>query len=316
MRLSVEPCMEKGKITGVTMEGIKTDLVGNVFDIQRYSIHDGPGIRTTVFLKGCPMRCKWCANPESWSAVPQLFFSRARCIKCGSCSLVDGITMGENGPVIEREKCRDMERAAMVCPAGALSIKGRGMTIEEVLFEIKKDIPFYKRSGGGVTVSGGEALLQAEFTVELLKACKEMGLHTVVETCGNVPWENMEAVIPYTDQFFYDVKIVDEELHKEYTGQSNAAILENLKKLAAAGVDICVRTPLIPGVNDKEEELLAIAHALKEFGIAKYELLAFHQYGKGKYESCGMKYELGHLEQMSEENKNKWNAYFEKCMNE
>lgn len=291
-------------------------MMGHVFDIQRYSIHDGPGIRTTVFVKGCPLRCKWCANPESWSASPQLFFSSARCIRCGACTQFEGITMGVDGPVIEREKCRDIGRIADVCPAGALSVKGRNMTVAEVMHEVEKDIPFYRRSGGGVTVSGGEPLLQKDFTVGLLAACKEKGLHTIIETAGDVPWESLEAVVPYTDQFFYDVKLVDNGLHRVCTGRENIQILSNLKKLAAAGAGLCVRIPMIPAVNDNEKELRAIAGVLKDSGISQYELLAFHQYGKGKYSSCGIHYELSDLEQMTDERKMELTGCFAAYMNE
>lgn len=291
------------------------DTIGNVFDIQRYSIHDGPGIRTTVFLKGCPLRCKWCANPESWSASPQLFFSEARCIKCGACSAFEGITMTDNGPLIQREKCQDIVSIAEVCPSGALSVKGKNMTVAEVFHEIEKDIPFYERSGGGITASGGEPLLQSEFVKQLFQCCKERKLHTIIETSGSVPWENLESVIPYTDQFFYDIKLASSDLHEKYVGCDNSGIISNLKALVNAGAEVCVRVPVVPTVNDNKEELKEIAQILKSSGVSNYELLSFHQYGKGKYSSCGIEYELGDLEPLSADRKKALENYFEECMN-
>lgn len=290
------------------------DTIGNVFDIQRYSIHDGPGIRTTVFLKGCPLRCKWCANPESWSAAPQLFFSEARCIKCGICTAFEGITMGDEGPVIERENLGDITEIAKACPSGALSVKGRNMTVAEVMEEVVKDIPFYKKSNGGVTASGGDPLLQAGFVEQLFKACQEKNLHTIIETSGYAPWESLERILPYTDQFFYDIKLGDCGLHEKYTGVHNTKIIDNLVQLIKAGADVCVRIPVVPTVNDSEEELKRIAQILKNCGISKYELLPFHQYGKGKYKSCGIEYGLEDLETIPVERMEILSDYFKKYM--
>jgi len=277
------------------------DIRGTVFDIQRYSIHDGEGIRTTVFLKGCPLRCKWCANPESWSDSPQLLYSGVRCIKCGTCSSYKGITMRDGNPVIQWDQCDDIVNLAEACPSGAMRVKGERMSVAEVMREVEKDIPFYKKSNGGVTISGGEPLLQADFVEQLLKACKEKGLHTLIETSGYVAWEAFERVLPFTDQFFYDVKLADNALHRKYTGVLNDRIMDNLARLAALGAAVCVRAPVIPTINDNVKELDNIAHILKECKISNFELLPFHQYGKGKYSSCGIAYELEELETMSDD---------------
>lgn len=266
-------------------------VIGNIFDIQRYSIHDGTGIRTTIFFKGCPLRCKWCSNPESWESAPTLFFSKARCIQCGSCAAFDGITMGEESPVIDRRLCTAIEDIAEVCPTQAMTIKGKQMTVEAVMNEIVKDTAFYRNSRGGVTLSGGEVLLQPLFAKELLMGCKKQGFHTIIETEGAVSWEAFEMVIPYVDSFFFDVKLADSEKHRRFTGVPNDRILHNLKRLINRA-SVCVRIPVIPGVNDNKEELGCIARILREYNVAEYELLSFHQYGKGKYASCGIEYPM------------------------
>ncbi len=270
-------------------------MAGNVFDIQRYSIHDGEGIRTVVFLKGCPLRCKWCANPESWTAHPQLFYVKSRCIGCRTCLAAcrqGEVEATEEGIRIVRENCTGDLAWTDACPTGALCVKGRWMDAEEVMSEVCKDEVFYRHSGGGVTLSGGEPLLQAEFAVELLSHCKNKGISTAVETTGHIPWEVLEKAAPFTDLFLYDLKSMDTRVHREWTGKGNEKILGNLKKLAALDTDIMVRTPMIPGVNDSREEIRAIMDFLKECHISKYNILPFHQYGSGKYESIGIPYAL------------------------
>ncbi len=270
-------------------------MEGYVFDIQRYSIHDGAGIRTVVFLKGCPLRCKWCANPESWSLHPELFYIKSRCIGCktcvGTCPNQEVISEGENIHVI-REKCTEDVSWAGNCPTGALCVKGKRMETGEVFEEICKDLVFYRQSGGGVTFSGGEPLLQPEFVTEILRFCKEKGISTAVETTGYVSWKALEMALPYTDLFLYDVKTMDTEVHKKWTGLGNERILEHLKQLSGREADIMVRTPVIPNVNDRKEDIQAIMDYLKECQISKYNILPFHQYGSGKYESIGIPYEM------------------------
>lgn len=271
-------------------------LKGNIFDIQRYSIHDGPGIRTVVFLKGCPLRCKWCSNPESWQPYPQLFYASSRCIGCLTCvkNCPNQEITAEKGELKIHWEALKQEQLGWVeeCPTKALSVKGTWMTAEEVYAEAAKDIAFYQRSGGGVTLSGGEPLQQAEFAAALLKLCREHGIHTAVETTGCVPQENIQKVLPVTDLFLYDLKSADSKVHEKWTGVSNDRILENLKWLSEKGADIFVRTPMIPGINDKEQDILDMIEVIQKDGIFNYDILPFHQYGSGKYLSCGIGYAM------------------------
>lgn len=225
---------------------------GRIFNIQRFSIHDGPGIRTIVFFKGCYMRCAWCCNPESQEYAIQ--------------------TMVENG----KEK-----------------VVGRDVTVEEILPEILADENYYRRSGGGVTLSGGEFLGQHEFAAELLKTCKEYGLHTAVESTANAPWEKIETVLPYIDLYLMDIKHMDGAKHKEYTGASNELIKENAKRLSDSGVDLIIRTPVVPGFNDTAEEIRAISRfAASLGGVKEYHLLPYHRLGSDKYAGLGRNYAL------------------------
>lgn len=234
---------------------------GRIFNIQRFSIHDGPGIRTIVFLKGCYMRCAWCSNPESQNYEIE--------------------RMTEGG----REKC-----------------VGRDVTVDEIMPEILSDLPYYKRSGGGLTLSGGETLAQPEFACELLKKAKENGLHTAIETALSVPYESFESLIPYVDLWLVDIKHMNSEKHKEYTGVSNETILENIKRLCNTGASVTVRTPIIPGFNDTREDVRDIsrfASSLK--GVKEHHLLPFHRLGKDKYEGLGRKYAFGDTEPPTKE---------------
>ena len=238
-------------------------IKGNVFDIQRYSIHDGPGIRTVVFLKGCPLRCKWCSNPESWNESPQLFYAASRCIGCRTCVTVctnKEVTPEDRGVKIHWDRCKaDKLDWVEQCPTKALTVKGKWMEISKVMSEIEKDIDFYRQSKGGITLSGGEPLLQPEFSYELLRLCNEKGIHTSVETTGCVPKENLEKILPVVDLFLYDIKLADTHKHKEWTGIGNEEILENLRWISKQSKKIFVRTPMIPEVNDKEQNILDIS---------------------------------------------------------
>lgn len=265
-----------------------------IFDIQRFSIHDGPGIRTTVFLKGCNLACAWCHNPESISPEPVLQLYSHKCIRCGQCIIVckRQCTTSEDGvPVFRRELCSACGECAKVCFAQSRQIAGRQADTAEIMDAVKADIPFYKNSGGGVTFSGGEPMLQHDFLLELLCKSKELQLHTAVDTAGNVPFQWFEQVWPYVDLFLYDLKIMDEELHKKYTGVSNVRIIENLKRLADGNHDIWIRIPVIPGVNDNEDNMKQAAELLSGLkGIRKVELLPFHPLGEAKYRSLDMEY--------------------------
>ena len=241
-----------------------------IFDIQRNSFVDGPGIRTTVFFKGCNLKCKWCHNPESQSPKTQIMFYREKCTDCGRCS---GIT----------EKDADF-----VCFNDAKQICGKDYDVKEVLKIIKKDKLFYDTSNGGVTFSGGECMLQIEFLTEILRQCKDEKIHTAVDTAGNVPWKYFEKIIPYTDLFLYDVKAFNGEIHKKYTGVSNELILDNLKKLLEYGENIWIRIPIVPTVNDSADEMLEIKNFIKPFKPLKVELLPYHKMGEHKYSALNM----------------------------
>ncbi len=264
---------------------------GTIFNIQRFSIDDGPGIRTVVFLKGCALRCAWCHNPEGLQQTPEIMFFPQKCIGCGQCfevCLNNGHVIINGERLFVREACERCGKCAAVCYAEALKTTGRSISSGEAVDEIKKDDLFYKNSGGGVTFSGGEPLLQADFIKEAFIACKALGYHCAVETAGHVPWGAFEKILPYTDLFLYDIKIMDEVLHKQCTGSGNKRIIGNLKKLVNAGAEVIVRTPEIPGINDTPEEKQKLAALRAELGGLKHEVLPYHRLGENKYESLGL----------------------------
>ena len=249
------------------------------FDIQRNSFVDGPGIRTTVFFKGCNLKCAWCHNPESQSAKPQMMFYKDKCTGCGKCKSVCPYHL---------EQCELCGKCTLYCPVDARKVCGKEHTVDEVLKEVLKDKAFYETSGGGVTFSGGECMLQIDFLAEILKKCKENGIHTAVDTAGHIPFESFEKILPYTDLFLYDIKIFDSQKHKQYVGVSNELILENLKKLFERKVKLWIRIPIIPDVNDSIEEIQKIKDFLKTIGTAeKIELLPYHAMGENKYRAIG-----------------------------
>jgi pyruvate formate lyase activating enzyme len=254
-------------------------MKATVFDIERNSYVDGPGIRTAVFFKGCNLRCAWCHNPESQSPKPQMMFYKNKCMGCGKCR--------EKCPH-NLESCDLCGKCSLFCPQDARDICGKEYTVDEVLKEVLKDKAFYETSGGGVTFSGGECMLQIDFLAELLKRCKENGIHTAVDTAGHVPFEFFERIIPYTDLFLYDVKCFDSDKHRQYTGVENQLILKNLKRLLAKSTPVWIRIPIIPTVNDTEEELQRIKEYLSSCGIPeKVELLPYHAMGEHKYAAIG-----------------------------
>ena len=266
-------------------------MTGMVFDIQKFSIHDGPGIRTTVFLKGCPLRCRWCHNPESNTIRPQLSFMPERCIGCGFCferCPNQAHRMLGDTHVLDRDKCVACGACTEKCYAEALEMIGREETVEEVLAEVLKDKPFYETSNGGMTVSGGEPLMQVEFTEELLRQAKEAGLHCAVETSGYGAFERIERLLPYVDLWLYDIKSIDEAQHRELTGVSNATILANARSLHDRSAQLLLRFPLVPGYNDSDADLVALAAFARELpGTLGVEIMPYHRLGEGKLERLG-----------------------------
>lgn len=274
---------------------------GYVFNVQRYSVHDGPGIRTIVFLKGCPLKCRWCANPESQHLLPELALNHNKCIGTKECSMCldicenEAIQESDEGKVyILRDRCKNCTKCADTCPSRALNIYGKAISVNEVLKVVEEDSVFYSRSGGGITMSGGEPLVQPLFACELVKEAKRRRMNTALETCGHTDWESLDNVCRHLNTIMYDIKSMDPEKHKEFTGVSNELILDNFKKLCAnyPSLSIVVRTPVIPGFNDTEEEIQAIIDFIKQFPQVEYELLPYHRLGQPKYEYLGKEYPL------------------------
>ena len=250
----------------------------NIFDIQRGSFVDGPGMRTTVFVKGCNLSCAWCHNPESQSARPEILYYKSRCTGCGKCKQLCANSL---------ESCNLCFKCAEGCPSEARAACGRLYTPDEILREAVKDRLFYETSGGGVTFSGGECMLSIDFLSEALRLCRENGIHTAVDTAGAVPYAYFERILPYPDLFLYDVKMLDPEKHKFYTGVDNKLIFDNLGALLDGGARVTVRVPVIAGVNDSEEEMRSIKAFLDLHGGAEAELLPYHSMGEHKYEALG-----------------------------
>lgn len=269
---------------------------GIVFDIRKYSIHDGPGIRTTVFFKGCPLHCDWCHNPESRDFQPELIFRSNRCILCESCleACPNGaITRQGDLIVTDREKCKTSGECVLACEAEARQLVGRTMSVDQVMDEIEADRAFYDQSGGGVTFSGGEPLAQREFLFGLLVACKARALHTTLDTSGYASWKVVDQIRRNVDLFLYDLKLMDDARHRRSTGVSNQKILANLTRLSELGHRIIIRIPIIPGINDDEDNLRQTGSFLAALPVRPaVELLAYHQTGLAKYAGLGLEYRL------------------------
>lgn len=274
------------------------DLSGFIFNIMHYCLHDGPGIRTTVFFKGCPLACWWCHNPESRSCRPNLMYLEDRCMDCGGCVEVcpNGAIRRVGGTVVTTSECQFCGTCVETCPAEARQLVGRRMTVSAVIREIEKDLVFWEESGGGVTFSGGEPLAQPEFLDALLDACLERRIHTVVDTCGMAKKEALLHLADKVSMFLYDLKLLDPIKHKVYTGVSNDSILENLELLAERGRPVTIRYPIIPGINDSDENVREMADFLSRLGLWRINLLPYHRTGTEKYSRLGLPYRLEGLE--------------------
>jgi len=271
-------------------------ISGIIFDIKRYAIHDGPGIRTTIFMKGCPLSCWWCHNPEGVSPKPELMYFEFKCIHCHTCVKVcpeNAISFDENETQqIDREKCTGCGVCASACPTSALRLVGRVITVEELLTEIEKDIKLYDDSGGGVTFSGGEPLSQPKFLVESLKELKKRYIHTTVDTSGYAPKEVLKQILPHTDLFLYDIKLYDSGENEKYTGVPNDIIIENLKFLTGQGKEVILRFPIIPGITDTDKNVKGWTNFISEIkGINEIDLLPFHDVSE-KFRRIGREYKM------------------------
>ncbi|WP_410514590.1 glycyl-radical enzyme activating protein [Paenibacillus sp. BR2-3] len=268
---------------------------GIVCDIQRYSLHDGPGIRSIVFLQGCPLRCVWCSNPETQAMQSQLMYQEEKCRDCRRCAAVCPVQAISYTPMlrIDRSRCISCGQCAEVCHTGALAMSGKGMTVREVIQELKKDESYYRRSSGGITFSGGEPLFQSSYVIELMRACKSQGWHTAVETTAFCNPDVLENVLPLLDLVLLDIKHMDDRKHEQYVKQSNELVLSNALRLAQLGAAIIVRVPVIPGFNNTVREIGEIAaFAAGLPGIKELHLLPFHRLGANKYNYLESRYSM------------------------
>ncbi|HKK34058.1 MAG TPA: glycyl-radical enzyme activating protein [Desulfomicrobiaceae bacterium] len=283
---------------------------GTVFNIQKYSVHDGPGIRTIIFLKGCSLKCEWCSNPESQFATPQLAYNPNKCLTVDECTRCEGVcpenalSVGEDRKIVwDADACTNCLLCADKCPTSALNVYGYEVTVDDALKRVEEDEAFYARSGGGLTMSGGEPLFQKEFALALLREARKRRINTCIETCGQVDWETLKEAAQYLNTIFFDLKSTDAKAHQKATGANNARILSNLSKLKALYPDlkIRVRTPVIPGFNDNEKAIGAIVDFIKDMPNTEYELLAYHRMGLPKYEYLGKPYPLAAVDNLDQE---------------
>lgn len=313
---------------GLSLSNWFTMTTGTIFNIQKYSLHDGPGIRTTVFLKGCPLKCQWCHNPESQDPRPELIYWESRCLGCGACARAcpEALSSGASDTtsfsrpvhcyqmiaanpappgIHNRSRCTSCGKCVSACVPAAREIAGKTVTAAAVMTDILRDRVFYDQSGGGATFSGGEPLMQPAFLREMLEACREEGLGTTLDTSGFAPWDALEQLVPLVDLFLYDVKVMDDRKHVQYTGGSNGVILENLKRLAGAlpgggsgtggrsgSPRLHARIPLVPGVNDDDDNIRCTGDYLRECGVGEVSVLPYHNLGADKYRRLGREYLL------------------------
>jgi glycyl-radical enzyme activating protein len=281
------------------------EVLGHIFDIQRFSVNDGPGIRTTVFFKGCPLRCLWCDNPESQSEQPQVLYFSSLCTQCGNCvkTCTNGANkLDANGAIyFNHSLCRHSGRCIDACPSGARVLSGKTMSLSEVLEIVRKDELFYRNSGGGVTASGGEPSLQAAFIKKLFQACKEYGIHTTLDTSGYVSWSILKKILEYVDLVYYDLKHMNPEIHRELTGVNNELILSNVLRISQSNIPMVIRLPMIPGYNDSIDNIRETASFVARLKIQRADILPFHTLGRKKYDCLGITYRLGDLKPYTED---------------
>lgn len=283
-----------------------SELTGRIFNIQKCSIRDGRGMRTTVFLKGCGLRCLWCANPEGISFKPEISLNPANCMGCGFCLKKcpsGAVYLDDSGQMnYDRKRCTACGTCAAVCPTEARKLFGQDYTVEEAFRKIYQDRFYFEHSGGGVTFSGGEALMQPEFLLAVCRKCREYGINVAIETCGCGEYERFAPCLDYIDFIYFDIKHMSPEMHRRITGQSNEKILQNLERINRHGIEICIRTPVVPGWNDSEENIRATAQYIAELSsVRRYELLAYHKLGINKYKILGKQYTLNDVEEPGEE---------------
>jgi pyruvate formate lyase activating enzyme len=285
-----------------------------IINIQKCCVHDGPGIRTTIFFKGCPLNCWWCHNPESQNYEKEIMYNEEKCSKCGVCIQKcsnNCISIKDNTLTTIYDNCTYCETCVDFCINSAREIVGKEFNLESLMKEIEKDKIFYEQSGGGVTLSGGEVMTQIDFVEPLVKACHRKGISVAIDTCGHAPFQNYEKIIEYVDVFLYDIKLIDSQMHQKYTGKSNYMILDNLKKLSEKNANINLRIPLIDGINADHKNINEIINFIRNLNIKNINLLPYHEIGKDKYNRLGLDYK-GHLMKVpSDEKLKEFKSLFE-----